>query len=409
MVQYSNYKGFSNTGGTDNELQSVMCAIYIVFALLMAVTMGYWAPVCYKYVVEKADNQKNQWYFFFWAASFVASVCNVAILVLEILDLSDVGLVYRFHIAKLVLEPSFCLLDLVLAICIIESESGCSTQQQAREPPASTQQEPEPPASTQQAPEPPASKQQEPESPTSTQQEPEPPTSKQQASESQNLTPKVLQVPKLAVILSSVLCCTFPCRKHINQETLVRLLGLWSLMLFIHLLSLAVLPTVTWAFVLPLRIISLITSIGAIVFCLTAAVAVFIYSISSISISSQPQQSGINKCCSICRVLCLVAIPPLFLVILVLGTVIYLRLVMTSIDTTSVAGIIASFIPTAALTVIGWVVGGRVLVGGVGGEGEGASQGTPNQSNSGGRLSNFIKHPLQTFRGTYHHLHSKPV
>ena len=97
-----------------------MC-IYIVFALLMAVTMGYWAPLCYKYVVEKADNQKNQWYFFFWAASFVASVCNVAILVFEILYLSDVGLVYQFHIAKLVLEPSFCLLDLVLAICIVEA------------------------------------------------------------------------------------------------------------------------------------------------------------------------------------------------------------------------------------------------------------------------------------------------
>ena len=169
------------------------------------------------------------------------------------------------------------------------------------------------------------------------------------------------------------------------QET-VHLLGLWNLMLFIHLLSLAVLPTVIWAFVLPLRIVSLITSIGAILFCLTAAVAVFIYSISSISTVCQPQQSGINKCCNICRVLCLVAIPPLFLVILVLGTVIYLRLVMTSIDTTSVAGIIASFIPTAVLTVIGWVVGGKVLVGGVGGEGEGASQDTPR------RVYNFIKH-----------------
>ena len=195
------------------------------------------------------------------------------------------------------------------------------------------------------------------------------------------------------------------------QET-VHLLGLWSLMLFIHLLSLAVLPTVIWAFVLPLRIVSLITSIGAILFCLTAAVAVFIYSISSIisqpkqsssqpkqsgsqpqqsdsqpkQSGSEPKQSGINKCCSICHVLCLVAIPPLFLVILVLGTVIYLRLVMTSIDTTSVAGIIASFIPTAVLTVIGWVVGGKVLVGGVGGKGEGASQDTPR------RLYNFIKH-----------------
>ena len=343
----------------------MICAIYIVFALLMAVTMGYWAPLCYKYVVEKADSQ---WYFFFRIASFVATVCNIGILVLEILHLSDVGLVYRFHIAKLVLEPSFCLLDLVLAICIIES--GCSTRQPS-ESPKSTRQEPEPSTSTQQEPEP----------STSTRQEPEPSTSTQPAPESSTSTRQALQ-------------------------EIVHLLGLWNLMLFIHLLSLAVLPTVIWAFVLPLRIVSLITSIGAILFCLTAAVAVFIYSISSISTVCQPQQSGINKCCNICRVLCLVAIPPLFLVILVLGTVIYLRLVMTSIDTTSVAGIIASFIPTAVLTVIGWVVGGRVLVGGVGGEGEGASKGTQHQSNSRGGLFNFIKQHLLAFRGTgtYHHL-----
>ena len=174
-------------------------------------------------------------------------------------------------------------------------------------------------------------------------------------------------------------------------------------MLFIHLLSLAVLPTMIWVFVLPLRIISLITSIGAILFCLTAAVAVFIYSI-PFSISSQSQQSGINKCYSVCHVFCLVAIPPLFLAILVLGTIIYLRLIMTSIDTTSVAGIIASFLPTAALTIIGWLVGGRVLIVGVSGEGEGASQGSTHQSNSGGRVYNFLRHPLQAFRGTYHHL-----
>ena len=156
-----------------------------------------------------------------------------------------------------------------------------------------------------------------------------------------------------------------------------------------------------WAFVLPLRITSLITSIGAILFCLTAAVAVFIYSILSLCSSSQSQQSGINNCCSVCHVFCLVAIPPLFLAILVLGTIIYLRLIMTSIDTTSVAGIIASFLPTAVLTIIGWLVGGRVLIGGVSGEGEGASHGTPLESNSGESVSNsgesvsnFNYHPL---------------
>ena len=72
-------------------------------------------------------------------------------------------------------------------------------------------------------------------------------------------------IPKLVVILSSALCCRFLCSKHKQlQETLVHLLALWNLMLFIHLLSLGVLPTMIWAFVLPLRIISLITSIWAI-------------------------------------------------------------------------------------------------------------------------------------------------
>ena len=188
----------------------------------------------------------------------------------------------------------------------------------------------------------------------------------------------------------------FLCSKHNQlQETLFHLLALWNL---IHLLSLGVLPTMIWAFVLPLRIISLITSIWAILFCLTAAVAVFIYSISSIGNTSQRQQSGINQCCSICHVFCLVAIPPLFLVILVLGTVIYLRLIMTSIDATTVAGIIASFLPTAALTIIGWVVSGRVLIG-VSVDRESASQDTSHQSNTGGRMSNIIKH-LPAFRGT---------
>lgn len=94
-------------GGTDIELQSVICVIYILLTLLMAAAMGYSAPICYKLIVEKAGNQKN-WYIFFWAASFVATVCNGAILVYEIMHLSIVGPVYQFHIAKIIFEPLFC-------------------------------------------------------------------------------------------------------------------------------------------------------------------------------------------------------------------------------------------------------------------------------------------------------------
>jgi len=155
----------------------------------MAAAMGYLAPICYKLIVEKAGNQKK-WYIFFWVASFVATVCNGAILVFEIMHLSTVGPVYQFHITKIILEPLFCLLDIVLAICITESDSGFSTQQQeAQESPNLTQQTEESPSLMQQAHEPPEAQeppnltQQAAESPNLTQQAAEPPNSTQQAAE----------------------------------------------------------------------------------------------------------------------------------------------------------------------------------------------------------------------------------
>ena len=161
-------------------------------------------------------------------------------------------------------------------------------------------------------------------------------------------TPFQLHVPKAAVILSRCFCCTIFCSKR-NQEVHIRTLALWSLMFFVHLLSLASLPTIIWVTVLPLRVISLLTSTCAALFCVTAFVAVLI------SIPTQLQ----SNCC---KVLLLLTIPALSSAIVVLGTVLYLQLIMNSIDTTSVAGLIVSFLPSAGLTIVGWVVTGFGVV-----------------------------------------------
>ena len=77
------YKGYSSTEGTE-DLQIIIYAIYTLFRMLMVVVMGLGAPTCYKWIVKKANNERNQWYSFFWAASIVATLCNGAILGFEI-------------------------------------------------------------------------------------------------------------------------------------------------------------------------------------------------------------------------------------------------------------------------------------------------------------------------------------
>ena len=301
MTLYSVYKGYSNIEKTD-YLQNILCAIYVLSTLLMAVATGYCVPACYKGLVERMNNEQNQWYSFFWAASLVATVYNGCILGFEIWFFFVSISSNQFNILKLAFVVFFCLLDLRIAKYVTECHEEKNMSQQPN-----------------------------------------------------NLFNIKLHVPRVAVILSRFLCCTILCSER-NQQAHVRSLALWSLMFCVHLLFLAILPTVIWVIVLPLRVTSLLTATWATFFCLTALVAVFI--------GIHPQLKNKNK--SACKVVLLLTVPALSSAIVILGTILYLKLVMTSIDTTSVAGVIASFLPSAALTMVGWVVSG---VGGTEGEG----------------------------------------
>ena len=297
MAEYSLYKGYSNINETDTLRKIILCAIYILGALLVAVAMGFWAPGCYMWLVEKtADSEQNQWWWhsFFWAVFIVVGVCNASILALEInffVDSISSNNLDPFTIVKHVLVVIVCLLAMIIAQCIITT---------AQEAPVSF---------------------------------------------------------KLRTGT-----CPFA----------IRLFVLWTFTYFVQLLSLAVLPTIIWTFVLPLRVIFLLTSTFATLFCVTAFIALII------SIPSQLEDKRV------CKVLLLLSILALTSIMAILGTILYFPLIMTSIDTASVAAVITTFLPTGGITVIGWVVKrvGRM-------EGEGWN-GTEDFKNTHGT----VPHPL---------------
>lgn len=174
----------------------------------------------------------------------------------------------------------------------------------------------------------------------------------------------------------------------------IRLLVLWTFTCFIHLLSLAILPTAIWVFVLPLRVIFLLTATFTILFCVTALVAVII------SISTQLRSGNKN----VCKVLLLLTVLALVSSMAVLGTILYFPLIMTSIDSSSVAGVIITLLQTAGITVIGWMVKG---VGGVEGDGWNATEGFKNTHQYGTvpchRGRGFFNLTLPWRRSSPHH------
>ena len=261
--------------------------------------MGYLAPGCYIWLVEKTDNKQNQWWWhsFIWAAFFVVTACNASIVAFEI-NLLVEGIssnklnLTPFIIVKLVLVGSVCLLGMIIAQCITATETN------------------DQPESSQGAPN----------------------------------------------AISFKLCIgTCPC------PFAIRLLVLWTFTCFIHLLSLAILPTVIWVFVLPLRVIFLLIATFTILFCVTALVAVIF------SIPTQLRSGNKN----VCNVLLLLTVLALVSSMAVLGTILSFPLIMTSIDSSSVAGVIITLLQTAGITVIGWMVRG---VGGVEGDGWNATE-----------------------------------
>ena len=335
----------------DSTLGALLVSIAILTVVLTTLALIKAAPKLYEKLymkIEPTANRNEHWYSFFWAASFMATLCNIYALV-EVLS----GFIYillferhwheyfRIYAIKVVMLLLLIILDILVACCIPKS--------------------------------------------------------------------KEFPTPKLVYILSFPLCCTFCCcschchtkesssekiyleepqskeqhskknaqennaqknKTQINYAQELRLkwiqtLTLSSLFFFTQIASLSVLSTILWAIIFPVRVLAAISFLAAGVFCVTALIALLIRNIGQITCSenccslkdtSYCTGSSRGKMWSILQPPLLILMVTLFLAIVILTFYVYIKLITSGIETNPVGGFIFTFLPSAILTIIGWFV-----------------------------------------------------
>ena len=73
------YKGYSNNCGSDWTLVEFLITISVLTVALTTIVLIKAAPKLYQKLASNVEKD-NQWYSFFWAASFMASLCDFALL-----------------------------------------------------------------------------------------------------------------------------------------------------------------------------------------------------------------------------------------------------------------------------------------------------------------------------------------
>ena len=261
---------------------SLPVSIAVLTVALTTAVLIKMGPKVYQNVASQCHNSAS--YSFFWAASFVASVCNIALLSYEILTFY-----LEILIIKIAMMCLLLVLDILVTICI----------------PKSTE----------------------------------------------------FPVPKLAYIFSFLLCCSCccficcVCSRHSRQlySKWIQTLALTSLFIFAQFIALSALPTIIWAFVFPIQTLAVIAFFVAALFCMTALIALLLRNIGQVACS--------RRCLGSWSIMQLLLIPMvlLFLAIVILSFYLYLQCT-SGIKTNQVGGFIASFLPSAILTIIGWFV-----------------------------------------------------
>ena len=259
---------------------SLLVSIAVLTVALTTAVLIKMGPKVYQNVASQCHNSAS--YSFFWAASFVASVCNIALLFYEIMS-------FYFEILKIAMMCLLLVLDILVTICI----------------PKSTE----------------------------------------------------FPTPILAYVFSILLCfsgcCSIccVCSRHSRQlySKWIQTLALTSLFIFAQFIALSALPTIIWAFVFPIQTLAVIAFFVAALFCMTALIALLLRNIGQVACSRRWLGSW-----SIMQLL-LIPMVLLFLAIVILSFYLYLQCT-SGIKTNQVGGFIASFLPSAILTIIGWFV-----------------------------------------------------
>ena len=259
----------------------MLVTITVMVVALTALALIKVAPKLYQKIIERS----NQWYSFFWAASFMASVCNL------VNAYALVGLVITHFwfpsefsddtcVIKMVMVCFLILLDILIAICI----------------------------------------------------------------------PKSAEFPIPSIAYCCTCCCCCCCCSKPFRSKWIQTVALTSFFMFAQFIALSVVPTILWTFVFPLQTLAVIAFIGATIFCMTALIALLLRNIGQITRGGRCRDNW-NTLQPL-----LILMVALFLAIVILTFIIYVKLITSGIATDQVGGYIVSFLPSAVLTILGWFV-----------------------------------------------------
>ena len=277
------YKGYSCE--FNPSLEALLISIAVLTVALTTIALIKSIPKFYHKVASHIERG-NQWYSFFWAASFMASVYNiynlcVVLWAFIILDHDQNSIYFLIYLIRIVVMSFLILFDILVAVFISKRAE--------------------------------------------------------------------FPIPSLAYILSFLLCCTCCCCSRQLHSKWVQTLALSSLLLFAQLIALSALPTILWAFILPIQTLAAITFFAAAMFCITALIAVLLRNIGLTCSKKFRDNRRVMQPLLILMVI-------LFLAIVILTFYIYVKFITSETVTNHVGGFITSFLPSAVLTIIGWFV-----------------------------------------------------
>ena len=270
------YKGYNCPYNA--SLAHMLVIITILTVTLTAITLVASAPKFYWKVASHIEGG-NQWYAFFWATSFIAFICSIALLVCELMHIAG-PFVWNMCI-KVVVMCLVILLDTLVVICIPKN----------------------------------------PEFP----------------------------IPSIAYLLSLPLGCC--CSKQL-QSKLTQTIAMISILSCAQFVSASVVPTILWAFVYPVQTISVITLFAASIFCVIAFIALLLKNSGQFTCSKKCSLP--NKWSSVQLLLILLVL--LFLAVVILSSYVYIKFITSAMEINQLGGFIASFLPSAILTIVGWFV-----------------------------------------------------
>ena len=154
-------------------------------------------------------------------------------------------------------------------------------------------------------------------------------------------------IPKILTFLT-LFCTCCCCWSETSRSKLAQTLALWNLLMFTHFVTMTALPTLLWMFVLPFQMLAVITLLVTTVFFTTTLIA---FVIKNIRMLHRRRTCKVN-----CRVFLPVIAIGLFLALVILASTFYIFLINTAVNPNDFGKFIASFIPSATLTIFGWFV-----------------------------------------------------